>query len=72
MAHLQIIRPRRHRGFSLISIFRTIYGAYQTQRERHRLKDLDPHMLNDIGLTSEDVRSELNRPIWDVPAHWMR
>ena len=35
-------------------------------RERHRLAQLDPHELRDIGLTEADVKAELRRPIWDI------
>lgn len=39
-------------------------------RSRTRLGELDPHMLNDIGLTEKDARAEANRPIWDAPETW--
>lgn len=33
-------------------------------RERRHLAELDEHLLRDIGLTQDDVRSELERPWW--------
>lgn len=72
MAHLQISRPRRLRGFAITRVFRALYGMYDTARERRKLAELEPHMLKDIGLKPEDVRHELNRPFWNVPSHWLR
>ncbi|QUS35061.1 DUF1127 domain-containing protein [Falsirhodobacter algicola] len=31
---------------------------------RRRLADLDPHLLDDIGLTAEAARIEAIRPFW--------
>ncbi|HVG48061.1 MAG TPA: DUF1127 domain-containing protein, partial [Rubellimicrobium sp.] len=42
------------------------------RRSRRRLCDLDDYMLRDIGLTRTQARSEATRPVWDVPAHWLR
>ena len=39
-------------------------------RTRRHLKDMDGHMLKDIGLTPEQARKEAQRPFWDCPAHW--
>ena len=41
-------------------------------RTRHALAQLDAHLLEDVGLTEEDVREELARPLWQAPAHWRR
>ena len=41
-----------------------------TWRTRQKLKDLDDRALADIGLTRADVKTEVNRPFWDVPATW--
>lgn len=41
-------------------------------RSRRRLADLDDHILRDIGLTRDQALQEAERPIWDVPAHWLR
>jgi uncharacterized protein YjiS (DUF1127 family) len=39
---------------------------------RARLATLDDHMLRDVGITREQARSELDRPLWDAPAGWRR
>lgn len=41
-------------------------------RQRQALRRMDASALNDVGLGAADVRSELSRPVWDVPAHWYR
>ena len=40
--------------------------------ERQTLKTLDPHLLNDIGVTEKAARREAGRPSWDAPDQWMR
>jgi uncharacterized protein YjiS (DUF1127 family) len=39
-------------------------------RHRKALAKLEPRLLRDIGLTTEEAEAELSRPVWDVPAHW--
>ncbi len=34
------------------------------RRTRNHLKDLDDHLLADIGLTRHDARKEAQRPFW--------
>jgi len=41
-------------------------------RERHALRNLDAHLLEDIGATREAAKLEANRPVWDAPSRWMR
>ncbi|NNE89286.1 MAG: DUF1127 domain-containing protein [Silicimonas sp.] len=40
-------------------------------RERAALADLDPHMLEDIGVSEARAKSESTRPAWDAPSRWM-
>ncbi|WP_432449476.1 DUF1127 domain-containing protein [Aliiroseovarius marinus] len=44
--------------------------VWETHRERVALSQLDSKRLEDIGLTEAQAQREVNRPIWDVPAHW--
>ncbi len=46
--------------------------ALSTSRTRRALKALDADRLSDIGLSREDADREATRPVWDVPAHWLR
>ena len=48
----------------------TLSGILSVFRQRHRLAELEPHMLKDIGLTEGEAHREATRPIWDVPTHW--
>ena len=41
-------------------------------RQRRALSELAPERLADLGLTREQVRIESARPMWDVPAGWLR
>ena len=40
--------------------------------ERQSLKDLEPHLLKDIGLSEDEARREARRPSWDAPDRWLR
>jgi hypothetical protein len=48
----------------------TLSGILSVFRQRHRLAELEPHMLKDIGLTAGEAHREASRPIWDVPKNW--
>jgi len=45
-------------------IITAVWQWFQTGRQRQALSELDPHLLADIGLSSEDVRAELAKPFW--------
>ncbi|MDA7945972.1 MAG: DUF1127 domain-containing protein [Hyphomicrobiaceae bacterium] len=38
----------------------------RTSRQRRALSRLDDRMLQDIGLTREQVAREIGRPFWDI------
>lgn len=38
--------------------------AHTRRRERHRLAQLDTHILRDIGLDAQDARRECAKPFW--------
>ncbi|GGF59395.1 hypothetical protein GCM10011402_09280 [Paracoccus acridae] len=42
------------------------------RRSRLDLAYLSDEQLRDVGLTRDDVATEIARPIWDVPANWRR
>lgn len=42
------------------------------RRQRLQLAELDAKQLRDIGVTADQASAEAKRPIWDVPAHWLR
>jgi uncharacterized protein YjiS (DUF1127 family) len=39
-------------------------------RSRHSLRQLDDHLLRDIGLTRAEAHTEADRLRWDAPLHW--
>ncbi len=50
--------------------WRWIDAAFATFRHRDRLSRLEPHLLDDIGLSADQARDEADRPFWDVPDWW--
>lgn len=50
-----------------IGLLRALAGLV---RQRRRLRDLDAHLLADIGVSPEAADLEARRAIWDVPSHW--
>jgi uncharacterized protein YjiS (DUF1127 family) len=41
-----------------------LVSAYQRHRQRRALAQLDPRLLRDVGLTSEQARLESAKPFW--------
>ncbi|SFR34322.1 Uncharacterized conserved protein YjiS, DUF1127 family [Yoonia tamlensis] len=56
-----------HRPINLFTRLRTAIG---TARQRRHLRQLDAHLLCDIGISRDAALREANRPIWDAPKHW--
>jgi uncharacterized protein YjiS (DUF1127 family) len=42
----------------------TVVAWGQRRRSRIDLRNLDPHMLRDIGLNWADARAEAEKPFW--------
>ena len=42
------------------------------RKQRRQLRKMDARALSDIGLTRTEALEESRRPMWDVPAHWLR
>ncbi|MGX9357137.1 DUF1127 domain-containing protein [Roseobacteraceae bacterium S113] len=67
MSHiLDHIRPARR------SLFPSPLALFALARQRRALRGLDDARLADLGLTRADALEEANRPLWDVPQHWVR
>jgi uncharacterized protein YjiS (DUF1127 family) len=49
-----------------------IVGAHALWKSRRRLAALDEAALRDLGLTRTEALEEAERPVWNVPAHWLR
>lgn len=57
--------PRRRPGLRA-----RLREARALRRQRSRLRDLDDHLLKDIGVSCDAAEREASRPLWDVPPHW--
>lgn len=51
-------------------LLRWLSAARLAYRSRQHLVALDADQLRDVGITAEAAKTEANRPVWDVPAHW--
>ncbi|MFN3663138.1 DUF1127 domain-containing protein [Yoonia sp.] len=54
------------------SLWRRVMQFIGLARQRRDLRDLEPHLLDDIGVTRQDALREAEKPLWDVPRHWRR
>jgi uncharacterized protein YjiS (DUF1127 family) len=41
-------------------------------RQRRALARMDAAQLRDLGISLDEARNEAARPVWDLPARWMR
>ncbi|MCX7300511.1 MAG: DUF1127 domain-containing protein [Rhodobacterales bacterium] len=46
--------------------------AIGVRQQRRKLAEMDDAQLRDIGVTRAEALEEAERPIWDVPATWLR
>ena len=53
-------------------LFQVLLDAATMWRHRRELSDLPPDRLRDLGLSKEDVRAEVQKPIWNAPDNWLR
>ena len=56
---------RASRRMSLLSLL-------SLWKSRRQLKRLTSAQLRDAGLSHRDAATEAARPIWDIPANWLR
>ena len=72
MAHITdslfLYRPRGHARRS--GFIARLFAWDGLRRQRKALSELDDHMLNDIGVTRDEARTEAQRPVWDAPENW--
>ncbi len=45
--------------------------ALQIRKERKALAELTNAQLEDIGVTPAQAQREAQKPVWDVPSHWV-
>ena len=51
---------------------RAMAKLFALSRQRQALGKLDDSALLDIGLDRAEAACEARRPVWDVPAHWLK
>ena len=66
---LHTARPRKAASRSVLGTFIAVLALW---RSRRQLASLDESRLKDLGIGENEAQKEANRPIWDVPAHWLR
>ncbi|MBK4217104.1 DUF1127 domain-containing protein [Paracoccus caeni] len=54
------------------SWLKRIITMFDVRKTRLDLAHLSDEQLRDIGVTREQVETELQRPVWDVPNNWRR
>ena len=64
-------RTRIPRAFGRKGVFNTFFALHALWVERQRLKTMENHRLNDIGLSRDAADHEARRPVWDAPDRWL-
>lgn len=73
MAHHAIHRPATStRPLGRFSPINLLIAAFRARRSRAQLSALDDRMLEDVGITPREAAREHHKPLWDVPAHWLK
>lgn len=73
IAKTKSLSPARYgRNERKTSMLDRVFLMLSIHRERHALRHLDAHLLNDIGVTVHKAADEANRPVWDAPSRWLR
>ena len=61
----RVIRPARRPLRGLSGWLARLFDLQAAQRSRRALRDLDPAILRDIGLTRDEALREGSRGFWD-------
>lgn len=71
MAYISSLR-RNAAPVQRLSLLTRVQNAMALRRQRRALAQLDARALADVGITQSDAKTEAQRPVWDVPGHWLR
>ena len=55
-----------------VSVTSRLAAMIAVARQRRALRNLDDHLLCDIGVSDQEAAREADRPVWDVPANWRK
>lgn len=54
-----------------LSLLGWLTASLAVRRSRSQLARLDARLLDDVGIAKNVAQKEANRPVWDVPSHWI-
>ncbi|MGJ8621578.1 MAG: DUF1127 domain-containing protein [Yoonia sp.] len=52
------------------SLWQRGFAMMRLARQRRQLAALEPHLLQDIGITADAAKKESRKAPWQAPAHW--
>ena len=52
--------------FAIVRLFELLIAWQERERQRHHLRELDDHLLRDMGISRADVEYEASKPFWRV------
>jgi uncharacterized protein YjiS (DUF1127 family) len=55
-----------------IGFIATLRNMVAIARQRRALRQLEDHLLEDIGIDRDQALTEAQRPVWDVPVFWRK
>lgn len=67
---METLSGRAHAAPRRLSLLHRVNAVWALYRSRARLAELEPHLLEDIGLDPDTARAEAARPVWDAPSAW--
>ena len=52
--------------FAIVRLFELLIEWQDRARQRHHLRELNDHLLRDMGISRADVEREASKPFWQV------
>ncbi len=52
--------------FAIVRLFELLIEWQDRERQRHHLRELNDHLLRDMGISRADVEYEASKPFWKV------
>ncbi len=54
------------------SVWKKLNTFFALRRQRRQLRELDAHLLKDIGITRKEALAESQKVTWDAPQNWRK
>lgn len=64
--HAHAAPARAPHGFGLGAIWNRLSLMWRVHTERRSLRELDDHLLRDLGISRTTLELEAGRPLWDT------